>query len=213
MQDSVAFELKTIHTTISIWTRLLILYCLSMWVVVPVLAIRLWKRLGLNSRKTLRALDDAAHKFSPEDQQGLISLASNFSEHQPERGLQEWGRLSAGDPVKAFRHIASRANGAFEFRIEQASIMLASLRKATLCLLGLTSLSCAVETLNLFRGVSMSKRFTTVVYLEGLTEIISLFAAAMFTALLAFAAHWHFSLRLTRRRNHWRYFISKALTE
>ena len=111
--------------------------------------------------------------------------------------------------MDSFAQTIRRAEGEFRFRHEQALIVLLSLRKALVWLIGLAVLVCAVETVNLLKLPAPRSVLANVAV--GLLDVIGLFAGAAITMLLVYSVHWHFSLRLARRRNNWQHFVSRTL--
>lgn len=206
------FDIKTACSPLNIPARLLIFYCLGLWIATATVAIRLWIRLGFTSSRAMAALENASGMVATRDPSALVTADSSFPERQPEAGLRGWAGLSTTEPMESFLKVVRRADAEFRYRLSRMSIMLGSLRY------GMIFATCFAifvgwdETRRGLVGIQAQDFFGRTL-LWVLQETGDLLGGTCIVVLTVFAVYWHFSQRLARRRSHWEYFVSRALGE
>lgn len=205
---AVGWDYRSVDVYMDAATRLLIFYVLVAGGTLVFKVVRVWTIIGLLSWRTRRSLNKAAEAIRKSDFARLQTIVQQIGQRSPEGGLREWPvtQLESPSISETLRSAGSRFGHVCDSlaRIVRGLKMWAAL---TLLVFGLYS---SIELFDLFRAISDRKRAGLSATFGSLASLMTCCQIGLWLTIACFAAYWHFTARLNRRREVWECFISQA---
>jgi hypothetical protein len=204
--NEVGWDATMIHAQIDFITKLTVIYLSLTALVLAFRICRWWVVLGFSNVTKTHQLRLALNAIQDADWPQLRAIGRRFSRWSLHRGLRQWAHPENVISRSTVEMIVRQAAEHFRFRWSGETSSIDDLWQW----IGTTKLALAIFTIteitNLFRGASFSKSPETSVMYGAFAQIGSLWITGLWLILAMYLAHWCFSARLARQREHWQQF-------